>query len=286
MPIRDTTPPETGIPATGAESSLTSNFRVADFPGRIRSRRCRSLENQWLDEDFPTSNPLHREGLAHDFRSLPPAERLPFQPVCRADSGDSRDAAGPQAMLDWLYSLALQRPSFSYMPKQRRPKPDDSFEVPGVFRMKRHGRFITIDTHRTPAQQRELMKRLSEGRPRLREEIVKFTQELTGLIHKFSSLDLLANLVVAVGLKGEQRDCEAPIEHLALLELKDREYQLRGLHMVTAQPHHLSRIGNDKRPSRLIKHARYYWLRLVESHLTRRLFRAILCRIAGLSVEV
>jgi hypothetical protein len=120
------------------------------------------------------------------------------------------------------------------MSKERRPKPDDAFEVPGVFRMDRHGRFISIDTHRTPAQQRELMKRLSEGRPRLREEIVKLTGELTSLIHKFRSLDLLANLVVVVGLNGEQRDCEAHIEHLALLELKDREYQLRGLECQTA----------------------------------------------------
>ena len=33
---------------------------------------------------------------------------------------------------------------------------------------------------------------------------------------------------------------------------------------------------------RLIKHARYYWLLLAESHLTRRLFGAVLGRIAAL----
>ena len=32
----------------------------------------------------------------------------------------------------------------------------------------------------------------------------------------------------------------------------------------------------------LIKHARYYWLLLAESHLTRRLFRAMVQRIAAL----
>jgi len=32
--------------------------------------------------------------------------------------------------------------------------------------------------------------------------------------------------------------------------------------------------------SRLIKHARYYWLLLAESHLTRRLFGGMLRRIA------
>ena len=35
---------------------------------------------------------------------------------------------------------------------------------------------------------------------------------------------------------------------------------------------------------RLIKHARYYWLLLAESHLTRRLFGSMLLRIAGLSL--
>ncbi len=37
-----------------------------------------------------------------------------------------------------------------------------------------------------------------------------------------------------------------------------------------------------KTGGRLIKHARYYWLLLVESHLTRRLFGAMVRRIAAL----
>ncbi|MGD0923003.1 MAG: transposase [Terriglobia bacterium] len=37
-----------------------------------------------------------------------------------------------------------------------------------------------------------------------------------------------------------------------------------------------------KTGGRLIKHARYYWLLLAESHLTRRLYGAMLCRIAAL----
>ena len=36
-----------------------------------------------------------------------------------------------------------------------------------------------------------------------------------------------------------------------------------------------------KTGGRLIKHARYYWLLLAESHLTRRLFGAMVRRIAG-----
>jgi Transposase DDE domain group 1 len=39
-----------------------------------------------------------------------------------------------------------------------------------------------------------------------------------------------------------------------------------------------------KTGGRLIKHSRYYWLLLAESHLTRRLFGNMLQRIAGLPV--
>jgi hypothetical protein len=37
-----------------------------------------------------------------------------------------------------------------------------------------------------------------------------------------------------------------------------------------------------KTGGRLVKHARYYWLLLAESHLTRRLFEAMLGRIIAL----
>jgi hypothetical protein len=37
-----------------------------------------------------------------------------------------------------------------------------------------------------------------------------------------------------------------------------------------------------KTGGRLVKHARYYWLLLAESHLTRRLFGSTLGRIAAL----
>ena len=39
-----------------------------------------------------------------------------------------------------------------------------------------------------------------------------------------------------------------------------------------------------KTGGRLVKHARYYWLLLAESHLTRRLFGAMVRRIAGLAL--
>ena len=39
-----------------------------------------------------------------------------------------------------------------------------------------------------------------------------------------------------------------------------------------------------KTGGRLIKHARYYWLLLAESHLTRRLFASMVRRIESLPV--
>jgi uncharacterized protein YbgA (DUF1722 family) len=39
-----------------------------------------------------------------------------------------------------------------------------------------------------------------------------------------------------------------------------------------------------KTGGRLVKHARYHWLLLAESHLTRRLFGNIVCRIEALPV--
>jgi len=44
----------------------------------------------------------------------------------------------------------------------------------------------------------------------------------------------------------------------------------------------LLRQRQVKTGGHLIKHARYYWLLLAESHLTRRLFGAMLQRIAPL----
>jgi len=39
-----------------------------------------------------------------------------------------------------------------------------------------------------------------------------------------------------------------------------------------------------KTRGRLVKHARYYWLMLAESHLTRRLFGIMVQRIEALAV--
>jgi hypothetical protein len=41
-----------------------------------------------------------------------------------------------------------------------------------------------------------------------------------------------------------------------------------------------------KTGGRLVKHARYYWLLLAESHLTRRLFASMLRRMEALPLPV
>jgi len=49
--------------------------------------------------------------------------------------------------------------------------------------------------------------------------------------------------------------------------------------LLTSLQQRLVRTG-----SRLVKHARYYWLLLAERHLTRRFFRSMLRRIAALQL--
>ena len=51
----------------------------------------------------------------------------------------------------------------------------------------------------------------------------------------------------------------------------------RGNWSLTSLQQRLVKIGG-----RLIKHARYYWLLLAESHLTRRLFGGMLGKVAAL----
>ena len=54
---------------------------------------------------------------------------------------------------------------------------------------------------------------------------------------------------------------------------------------LTPRAHHGKTTGSGESNSgRLVKHARYYWLFLAESHLTRRLFGAMLQRIWALPV--
>jgi hypothetical protein len=53
-------------------------------------------------------------------------------------------------------------------PFRKGTRPDEVFENP-LFRMERAGRFIKIETHRTPEQQATLVKSVIENRHRLLE---------------------------------------------------------------------------------------------------------------------
>jgi hypothetical protein len=126
------------------------------------------------------------------------------------------------------------------MPKLDRP--DELFEVPG-FRMERRGRFTSVQTHRTPEEHRRWIRHIVESRPQILNQIKKATQELVDLVHKFNSLDVLAQLwfVNSVGDPNEYKEYSYEgrppyVEHLAVLELKDPEYTIRTVEM-PGRPH-------------------------------------------------
>ena len=79
-------------------------------------------------------------------------------------------------------------------PFRKGSPPDEVFETP-LFRMERSGRFIKIETHRTPEQQATLVKSVVDNRHRLVERATECRAELKALIHRFSSLDILAHQI-------------------------------------------------------------------------------------------
>jgi len=84
--------------------------------------------------------------------------------------------------------------------------------------------------------------------------------------HRFRSNEVrLWLIVIAYNLGNLWRRLVLPrrIDHWSLSSLQQRLVKTGG---------------------RLVKHARYYWLLLAESHLTRQLFRAMVGRIAALAV--
>ncbi len=74
--------------------------------------------------------------------------------------------------------------------------PDDIIEGPG-FRMERHGRFISIQTNRTPDEQRELMTRFKEVSHKLPEDIKAKADKLEEELSKYNSLDIIAQISLA-----------------------------------------------------------------------------------------
>jgi hypothetical protein len=120
-------------------------------------------------------------------------------------------------------------------PFRKGSQPDEVFETP-LFRMERSGRFIKIETHRTPEQQATLVKSVVDNRHRLVERAAECRAELKTLIHRFTSLDILAHQIAQDILRdpNEYREIDSElrphlIEYLALLELEDTEYDLRAV---------------------------------------------------------
>jgi hypothetical protein len=85
--------------------------------------------------------------------------------------------------------------------------------------------------------------------------------------HRFRANEVRLQLSVAYNLGNLWRRRVLPkrIDHWSLTSLQQRSVKTGG---------------------RLAKHARYYWLRLAEGHLTRRVFAAILRRIWALPLPV
>jgi len=65
------------------------------------------------------------------------------------------------------------------------------------FRIERHGRFIFMQTNRTPEQQRYLMTKLKEASKILPEEIKKKAQELGETLSRFNSFDIISQISLA-----------------------------------------------------------------------------------------
>lgn len=110
--------------------------------------------------------------------------------------------------------------------------PDDVFEAPG-FTMKRYGRLIEMQTHRTAEEQARFLKALWESRQETLTRIQQATEELSTLVRKYSSFDLVMNLWLRHGhfnpdqykeTESEQRPHF--VEHAAMLQLRDPAHQV------------------------------------------------------------
>jgi hypothetical protein len=94
-------------------------------------------------------------------------------------------------------------------------------------------------------------------------------------------------------VKMTRLSCHRLRSNEARLWLSLIAYNLGNVWRRLALPHRISNWSLTslqqrlvKTGGRLIKHARYYWLLLAKSHLTRRLFGRMLLQMAGLSLPV
>lgn len=111
--------------------------------------------------------------------------------------------------------------------------PDEVFETP-LFKMERFGRYIHINTSRSTEDHQKLIRSIVEHRPELLARATEIRNELEKLIHRHSSLELLAHLIAKNVLHDPDtyREYDSPLrphftEYMALLEVRDAEYQYR-----------------------------------------------------------
>jgi hypothetical protein len=114
--------------------------------------------------------------------------------------------------------------------------PDEVIETP-LFKMERSGRFIKIQTNRTPEEQAALVTSVVQNRHKLIERATECRKELKDLLHHFSSLDLLAHQIAQDMLQdpNQYREIDTDlrphlIEYLTLLELEDPRYEVRSIY--------------------------------------------------------
>ena len=118
------------------------------------------------------------------------------------------------------------------MARRSRKVADDEFSRDGLT-IKRVGKSIQWSGHRTAEEHKLFKQRLWESRPNIVEHIRGAVDEVTSLILKYSSFDLVANLWLKNGIFNPEtyREWDAPqrphvIEYAALLELKSAELRL------------------------------------------------------------
>jgi hypothetical protein len=102
------------------------------------------------------------------------------------------------------------------------------------YTVKRHGRHMQIETHRTPEEFAEMQRHAVASKPELLKSIKAAGDELMTLINKYSSFDLVAHLWLRNGLfdgdtyvESESQSRPHFIEYAALTELKNLQYRLK-----------------------------------------------------------
>lgn len=113
--------------------------------------------------------------------------------------------------------------------------PDEVFETP-LFKMERFGRHIRINTSRSKEDHQKLIRSIVEHRPELLIRATEIRDELRRLIHRHSSLELLAHLIAKNVWHNPDtyREYDSPLrphftEYMGLLEVRDVEYEYRTL---------------------------------------------------------